>query len=438
MPDHLYKRGRIYYCWYYAGTPPRLIRESTHCTDREAARLKLKELERKANAPIGSAAHEAGHTIGEELALFLAQGGHDVSNGTKHMREIKAGHLGRILGAHDMNRISQPDVSGYIDARLAEGAARSTVSKELSTLRACLAFAVERGERARDALNPIPRFKAKYIPRTRHLTPEEFQKLSAASVRIRRKDGKPIGREQVLIDWRTRWLMLAAYTGQRDSELTAICWEHIDQDWKGLRIPGTKTAGSWRWIPLHPALRRELQKTERGTGPIVGPWPNVRRDLANACKRAGIARVTSNDFRRTFASWMKQAGIDSKAVASLLGHTSSRMVDLVYGHLNDESKVRAIAALPDCATGVKGSRRSAALAAPSGKSQKAQKARREQRKVVPRGGIEPPTRGFSIPVAADPKGPETPRNSQPLQGDSTSGVKPVGKGSRSGRKGRAS
>ena len=63
-------------------------------------------------------------------------------------------------------------------------------------------------------------------------------------------------------------------------------------------------------------------------------WPNVRRDLAVACRHAGIPRVSPNDLRRTFASWLKQRGVDSMVVARLLGHSSTAMVERVYGRLN--------------------------------------------------------------------------------------------------------
>jgi integrase len=46
-----------------------------------------------------------------------------------------------------------------------------------------------------------------------------------------------------------------------------------------------------------------------------------------------------------FASWLKQAGVDSMVVAKLLGHTTSRMVELVYGHLNDATTQAAFAKL---------------------------------------------------------------------------------------------
>jgi hypothetical protein len=59
----------------------------------------------------------------------------------------------------------------------------------------------------------------------------------------------------------------------------------------------------------------------------------------------GMRNISPNDLRRTFASWLKQAGVDSMVVAKLLGHTTSRMVELVYGHLNDATTRAAITKL---------------------------------------------------------------------------------------------
>jgi len=89
-----------------------------------------------------------------------------------------------------------------------------------------------------------------------------------------------------------------------------------------------------------------LIPAERDQVPVVERWLNVRRDLRAACKRVDIAPVSANDLRRTYSSWMKQSGEDSALVARLLGHSSTRMVDLVYGHLSDENFIRAAAKLP--------------------------------------------------------------------------------------------
>ncbi len=114
-------------------------------------------------------------------------------------------------------------------------------------------------------------------------------------------------------------------------------------------MPGTKTAGSDRWVPipapLHALLSSVLNNDRQG--PLVERWSNSRRDLAEACTRAGIDRVSSNDIRRTYASWLKNAGTDSAVVAQLLGHSSTRMVDLVYGKLHSSTLAQAVTALPD-------------------------------------------------------------------------------------------
>src|SRR5262249_38124827 len=59
-----------------------------------------------------------------------------------------------------------------------------------------------------------------------------------------------------------------------------------------------------------------------------------------------FAALRPNDLRRTLASWLKQRGVDSMTVARLLGHTTSRMVEMVYEHLNDNSLIDAVSTLP--------------------------------------------------------------------------------------------
>jgi len=79
-------------------------------------------------------------------------------------------------------------------------------------------------------------------------------------------------------------------------------------------------------------------------------------DGAAACARAGISKVTPNDLRRSYASWMKQGGEDSMVVARLLGHSSSTMVETVYGQLGNQNFRDAADKLPALpATGTTGS-----------------------------------------------------------------------------------
>jgi hypothetical protein len=232
----------------------------------------------------------------------------------------------------------------------------------------------------------------------RYLTYAEFTRLLA-----------------VLAVERRRWLTAAVYSGCRLSELEALRWkEHVDLDRGWLLIPGTKTRKSKRGVPMAPPLAElpEQVPEEERVGTVVAAWVNVRRDLEVACRHLGIERVTPNNLRRTFASWMKQRGVDSKAVADLMGHASTRMVDLVYGHLDEQALRNAIAALPAHAeaprTGSKWVTDERDAPGQMGRMGRGAKLKAPQKAglMVPRDRIELPTRGFSIPRRVWP----TPRN----------------------------
>jgi integrase len=228
----------------------------------------------------------------------------------------------------------------------------------------------------------VPKFKTRYVPKMRFLTLGEFEALLS-----------------LLPEARRHWVRVAVYTGGRLAEVEGLVWEeHINLVTNQLMLPGTKTAKARRSFEIPPALGGYLRSFESRTGPVVEAWPNVRRDLAVACKRLGIPKVTPNDLRRTFASWLKQQGVDSMVVARLLGHTTSRMVELVYGHLNNEAFKRAVATLPAMPKRPEepGSKWVVEKDAPERKRRRSRKAPPTDSKVlVPRGGIEPPTRGFS-------------------------------------------
>jgi hypothetical protein len=116
--------------------------------------------------------------------------------------------------------------------------------------------------------------------------------------------------------------------------------------------------------------------------------------------------VTLNDLRRTFASWSVQAGTPAKVIANLMGHTSTRMVDLVYGRVGPNDYDAAIARLPGGnwshagytnivengrTDGTAGNALAQAAITISDEDSAISPILR-----VPRDGVEPPTRGFSV------------------------------------------
>jgi Phage integrase family len=146
-----------------------------------------------------------------------------------------------------------------------------------------------------------------------------------------------------------------------------------------------------------------LKEHQRRQGRVLEPWNNIRRDLAIACEKAGLDRVTPNDLRRTFASWLKQAGVDSFTVGKLMGHTSSRMVELVYGHLNDVTFINAVKQLPALPEPQNPGSKWVAMRSGFPETSETHETRtslEHQVLRVPKDGVEPPTRGFSIPLGS--------------------------------------
>jgi len=321
----IYKRGEVFWASINLGDGRRRV--STRCTDRKAALAVLRRLEREQAGAVQPAA--AAYSVEAALGELVAHGLTELSAGSRDYYERKTGPLNRILGTLDVSAITRDRVQSYIEQRLAEQVKPHTVHKELVTLRKTLALAVERGMLPQ--VPPFPKFRARYVARERHLTHEEFAALLTKLPAKRRPH-----------------LWVACYTGARASELRGLTWADIDLAKGVVRLRGQKTARSDRRVPLHPALRAQLEHVPAKVrvGTVLEPWGKSLRDLALYCTKAGIDPVTWNDCRRTFASWMKEAGVDSAAVARLLGHATSALVDRVYGHLSDDALRRAIATLP--------------------------------------------------------------------------------------------
>lgn len=86
----------------------------------------------------------------------------------------------------------------------------------------------------------------------------------------------------------------------------------------------TTVVGSW--------LERALEHAPgSGAEPLSRPWVSLHRDIRRARADLGIDPAGPNDLRRTFASWHLHAGIERSLVAAMLGHTSTSMLDRMYG-----------------------------------------------------------------------------------------------------------
>lgn len=326
--DGFYKRGRI---WWVSTDPITGRERSTGCTDLIAAKGWKAERERRKHDPAYARSTTA--TFGEwarKLTEMKAQ----------KLKPISVQKYGQIFG-HWVRLLPESTVLAgigpgtfdeFISLRRSDKVTDYTIGKELTAMVSLLRFAKRSGCYPGDleALRPID-FEGKHKKGTRALTPEEFLLLVPQ-----------------LTAGQLAFVCVCIALGCRRSEAFRV--DAITEDASSVHIAGTKTEESDRVVPVLSTFRRLLAPARPHLPlPKAVNW-NLNRDLWEACDAAGIARCNCNDLRRTHASWLKEAGVDSDTVRRLLGHTTTELVDTVYGRPRPEKLAelaeRAIAQNP--------------------------------------------------------------------------------------------
>jgi integrase len=150
---------------------------------------------------------------------------------------------------------------------------------------------------------------------------------------------------------------LVAYCGLRRDEAVGLVWAEVNLEQGTAYIretgggDGPKSDAGVRVVPLPgPVLRalkawRAFQMQERlawgpdwedngrvftredGT-PVPGPWASTRFEIL--AYRAGLPPVRFHDLRHGAASLAKAAGLDTKYISALLGHSRTSFTDATY------------------------------------------------------------------------------------------------------------
>ena len=150
---------------------------------------------------------------------------------------------------------------------------------------------------------------------------------------------------------------LAAYCGLRRDEVVGLTWAEVDLD-EGVAFvretgsgDGPKSDSGVRVVPLPPPVVQALQAwraqqaadrlawgpdwtdtglvftREDGTA-VPGQWISVR--FETLAYRAGLPPVRFHDLRHGAASLCKAAGVDTKLISAMLGHSRTSFTDATY------------------------------------------------------------------------------------------------------------
>jgi integrase len=249
------------------------------------------------------------------------------------------------LGGAKLSDIRRSDVQRLVNHMLAAGLNASTIRNSLLPLRAIYRQALALDE---VAVNPTAGLQLPAVRGTRDriASPDEAAWLI---------DALPVNDRAI---WAT-----AMYAGLRLGELLALDWDDVDLAAGVIRVERSydpragvtvkpKSRAGRRTVPIAAILRDELLEHRMRQGREVGLvfgrssdrpfntstiWDRARRTWA----AAGLIPIGLHECRHTFASLMIAAGVNAKALAAFMGHSSVTITLDRYGHLMPGSEDEA-------------------------------------------------------------------------------------------------
>ena len=256
----------------------------------------------------------------------------------------------------DFSTASRADIEAYLVSLDAEGLAKSTRARRLSSIKQLYRFAYD--EALRDD-NPSLQIKGpgrdKKLPKT--LSMEEVDRLLEHAETHGRSAGDRL---------RNACMMQLLYaTGMRVSELVGLPVAAVRGDPQLLLIRGK--GGKERMVPLSPPAQaalaawlvhrdagEEAARLENGAAPSRFLFPSRGKSghltrvrfftlIKEIAAASGVSpeKVTPHTLRHAFATHLLENGADLRAIQTLLGHADIATTE-IYTHVLDERLKRLV------------------------------------------------------------------------------------------------
>ena len=329
--EHLYRRDRVWWCWYYGHDGTR-VRRSTGCTDKRAARIKLADWEQVAADPDA----DQGQTLNDCLHALLAE---RRDRTTKENIRFLSGKLTPIvtLLGHGLPIATIRNSSfawRYIDERRRvfagtrkRAAGDRTIRRELIVLRRALALAKSRGRWSGDPNVVVP---------------PDFTVLPAPKGDILSRADAPriLARLSPVLAAATAFVLA---TGAEMSALRRALKADLPEDIEvctKVLVRGTKNARRHAFVPVVTDEQRVLLDYARrhAAGPgekLFGDLHRLIKALRITCTAEKITVVSPHDIRRSAGQWMVDIGVPIELVSKFMRHADTRVTERIYASIKE-------------------------------------------------------------------------------------------------------
>ena len=281
------------------------------------------------------------------------------ANSTKHLQIRLKANILPAIGNKMAIALTDTDMDNYVRRRRKAGVKFSTISRELTDVKAILNWSVARRPPLLE-FNPVRDYKK---PSTDDAVIQPPTKKEALSIL---KNASPHLRRAIKLSW---------YLGLRPGavELLSLTWAAVNWEKKSIRVTSAEKGGpAWRDVPIHDDFFKEFYswyqddqkpaakpKRERKRPPpelLIDQRPiihyhghaitKIQSSWKGALTRAGIARrLRPYDLRHYFVTTALEKGADVKAVAEIVGSRPETIIKH-YQHVTRKVHREAVAKIP--------------------------------------------------------------------------------------------
>jgi len=330
-------------------------RRSAYGKTQAEVRLKLRNMQNAKDACLNVTASEM--TVSEWLSIWMRDYRNSIKDSTKatYWSDIKL-HILPYIGKIKLSSLTSEKVQRMYNKLVADGISPKSVKNTHGILHKALDQAV----------------KLKYIAgnvsdncEIAATGKKEMQPIKDGNLRTFL--GKIRGNrcEDMLI--------VAVFTGMRESEIIGLSWDCIDFERKQIRIyrqlsKERKKGGAYVFTDLKnkkarsfsaadivfDTLMRVKQAQEQQKAACSEGWDNPHNlvftdargkhictntlymNFKRVVRKMGMPDVRFHDLRHTFATLSIEAGNDIKTISTSLGHATTAFTMDVYGHVSDK------------------------------------------------------------------------------------------------------
>jgi integrase len=232
-------------------------------------------------------------------------------------------------------------IGGY-ESHRSPDAMPATVSKELALLRRMFNLAIKWRWVSE---NPVDLIEMPHVKneRIRFLSEDEYKRLFEA-----------LDNPEMPV-WLKPIIITALNAGLREGNILRLRWSQVNlfsrlisikgaemKNRENLGLPLTQEAFQ-TFMRLHKVRRIGTDLVFHDEGKEIYPV-KLQRAMRKVCKLAEIEDFRFHDLRHTFASYLRQKGVDLHTISKLLGHKDIRMTQR-YSHLSVENLREAVSVL---------------------------------------------------------------------------------------------